>query len=170
MTNPCWWRGRIIDLDRIEESNVTLDEIEAQMRKIRRFGGDGVDLWTHSQVVAALVVADGGTVMERELALWHDAHEVWTGDIIEPIKRQCPGLQAALLAWELRVTEWVMGRANMPGWAPSERVRKADRVAVRLELEEVQSWGPGASPGDIGRGLWERARKVARELKLGGEL
>lgn len=95
---PCYWYGRIIDLDRLDTANITADEIARTLGTMRRFSGQGGTVLWHSILVAMVdfrlatgaewrpgMPADG----RFRAALLHDAPECWTGDIIRPVRRWC---------------------------------------------------------------------------------
>lgn len=75
--------GGSIDLDRPHEHTFTLQEISELLSNINRFSGTGISVVQHSVEVAESVWRYTGC---PDMALLHDAHEAFLGDIPEPVK------------------------------------------------------------------------------------
>lgn len=95
---PCYWYGRVIDLDALESANITADELARTLGHMRRFSGQGGTVLWHSILVAMVDfrLATGAewrpgmpTDGRFRAALLHDAPECWTGDIIRPVRSWC---------------------------------------------------------------------------------
>jgi len=113
-----------------------IDQIARQLSKLCRYAGATPGHYSvarHSLLVADFV-ADTGAGPEVELlALLHDAHECWTGDILRPASRRVKfALQE--LQQEIDATLWpLVGLDPCP--AARAIVANADDVACEVEME-----------------------------------
>jgi hypothetical protein len=112
-----------------------IDQIARQLSQICRYAGATPGHYSvarHSLLVADFV-ADTGAGSEVELlALLHDAHECWTGDILRPASRRVKfALQE--LQQEIDATLWpLVGLDPCP--AARAIVANADDVACEVEM------------------------------------
>lgn len=127
---------------------------------IRRFGGGGIDLLSHS-LVALAALDPSATTQARRLALVHDHHEPLVADLSTPLKR--------IVGEEWRECEQVAARAveRIAGVTPTaadrEAVRVADQVALRVEGRALGV--DLGDPAELGPDAAERATRTLRRLR-----
>jgi hypothetical protein len=120
--------GEVGDIDAL------LREVTRCAGGVRRFGGGGVDLLSHSLIVRSALPA-GASAAARQLALVHDHHEVLVSDLSTPLKR--------IVGPEWREVEQLAARAveRLAGIEPTaadrEAVRVADQIALRVEARAL---------------------------------
>lgn len=80
----------VIDLNDIPRGQFKVDLLANAMMNVKRFNGRGFNIALHSFIVGYLIKKSSLSVEDRAVAykyaLLHDMHEVFTGDIIEPVK------------------------------------------------------------------------------------
>jgi hypothetical protein len=134
VSKPTWM---LPDWDTLTE--FPIDQIARQLSQLCRYAGATPGHYSvarHSLLVADFV-ADTGAGPEVELlALLHDAHECWTGDILRPASRRVKfALQE--LQQEIDAKLWpLVGLDPCP--AARAIVANADDVACEVEMECLQ--------------------------------
>jgi hypothetical protein len=84
--------GREIDLGRLEidHTSITVRDIATHLSRINRFNGATTFPYSvaqHSVLVVRIVEHMKGSPIEAFIALLHDAHEAYMGDITRPVYR-----------------------------------------------------------------------------------
>lgn len=122
-----------------------LDWLARCLSHVHRYGGRSpiaINLAHHSLLVERLLPQDA-SVMARRLALAHDIHELWTGDVPRPI---CEELGDAFEQIKSRHDAHIFGLLGItPTALDVAMVRRADKQAARLEI----AFGEGAHPGGV---------------------
>jgi hypothetical protein len=131
MNRPDWLLPNIEDL-----TEFPAEQIARQLGKLCRYAGATPEWWSvarHSLLVAALAPDDPEHSL---LALMHDAHECWTGDILRPMTAMMGG--SALFDIhdaQRRIDNHLF---SLIGFDPCPTVMaavaKADDEACRLEM------------------------------------
>jgi uncharacterized protein len=131
--------GARIDLDDPRPADIRLEDIAGALAEICRFGAQTKQFYSvaqHALLVRRLVLDAGHDDLEL-IALHHDSHEAFVGDLPTPLKRRidsatptyrelCARLDRAIAA-SIGVS-WP--RSDSPSWVP---VREADELALRIE-------------------------------------
>lgn len=124
--------GRVIDLTRFDEPDVSIADICHSLSQIIRFTGHADLPYTvaqHSLLVASLA--------PREVRLWallHDASEAYLGDVASPLKTLLPEYREL----EERFQKVIAGRFGLP-WPIPQEVKDADRAALMIEKRDLLS-------------------------------
>lgn len=102
-----WWRGHTLDVEELQAGRGWPSERELMLAlmEIRRFGGVGISVWEHSRMVAErayrilqrdytrmMTISTETVLALHRAALWHDAAEAITGDVIAPVRRAGGGV------------------------------------------------------------------------------
>lgn len=142
--------GRRIDAYHFEADDLPPPLIGRSLSRLNRFGGAGeraVNVAQHSLLLSHLV---GDCRHRQRAALMHDVPEMWTGEIPRPIKRLCPGIEAADACIIGRISEVY----RIPLWA-FEAIKDADTA---ISYDERLFMFEHLDPAD---------REVCEENKLG---
>lgn len=126
---------------------VELSVIGHALGRVQRFGGHTTmpySVATHSVLVMEIVrvLHDVGVDVARQ-ALLHDATEAYIGDMIRPLKKQLPAIEAI----EARIWAAVAAKFEVPV-AMDPRVIEADNIA--LHMEKMVLLHPEAREADWG--------------------
>lgn len=144
------YTGRAVDLLRPDPLSIDIEDIAVTLARIPRFNGHTRTAWSvaaHSLAVER-VCQPTGTMpepAERLIALLHDAHEAYTGDIINP-------MQVAIGKGGIRDVQYALQQAihhrfGLPTFIPEPTrgmVKHAD--LVMLATEKAQLMGPEPRP------------------------
>jgi hypothetical protein len=142
--------GRRIDAYHFDADDLPPPLIGRALSRLNRFGGAGerpVNVAQHSYNLSFVV---GDCPHRQRAALMHDVPEMWTGEIPRPIKRLCPGIEAADACMIARLST-VYG---IPLWA-FDAIKDADS---RISFDERLFMFDHMDPAD---------REVAEQEKLG---
>lgn len=142
-----WWRGVELDVGELLLGRGWPSERELMLAlmEIRRFGGSGISVWDHSQRVAHLCLgaARPGEWTRAELdalrraAIWHDAAEAITGDVIAPVRLSLGGaIDRALTDWQAAAMIALRLTDDARIW---ELVARMDRVSGQEELARLRA-------------------------------
>lgn len=120
----------LVDVDSIYSDDLGFHDVANSLARINRFCGnfDSISVLQHVVLVAHLVEAMGGTLIEQIAALHHDDCEVIIGDIPSPIKQICPDIVAV----EDKILDAVDSRWGCKTRAPI--IREADKIVGAHEL------------------------------------
>jgi uncharacterized protein len=135
--------GTRLDLDRPNPSAIKLEDIASALSKICRFGAQAREFYSVAQhaILVKRLVMDAGHSRLGLLALHHDSHEAFAGDIPTPLKQKidsattvyrdvCQRLDLAIadalgLDWPLRESsDWQV-------------IKAADSLALRIEAARL---------------------------------
>lgn len=127
---PDWMLPPIDELDYFP-----VEQIGKQLARICRYAGATPHFYSvarHSLLVHSLVPNESHLKL---MALVHDAHECWTGDILLPAKKWC-GLAIDDLEKSYDRKLWALLGLD-PSPVDEALVAKADDEACRLEMKEL---------------------------------
>lgn len=147
---------------------ISADDIAHALSQVCRFGGHSkrfVSVAEHSVLVADVTEASGGDPIEQMIALMHDAHKAYLGDIPTPIKmmlRDYPEMSAQIKAAIARALQIPTPTLSTPRVAAAEKLvgafeeeqlmgdtRPQYAPSVRAtQLPAGVSWRAGLSPHD----------------------
>jgi hypothetical protein len=135
MNRPDWLLPNIKDL-----TEFPAEQIARQLGKLCRYTGATPDWWSvarHSLLVAALAPDDPE---HKLVALLHDAHECWSGDIPRPMMAMLSGsTQKEIRDAQKYIDEHLFALIRFgPCPAVLAAVAKADDEACRLEMLLLQ--------------------------------
>lgn len=142
--------GREINLLAPDPANISIRDIAVQLSRIARFNGaTAIPYYVaqHSVFVAAIASTLGASPREQFLALMHDAHEAFIGDVTRPVLRalaDAGDVKFADLRWRMdKAIFWTFGIRfeGMP-----EVVRTADEIALATEWRDLM---PGHCPSSF---------------------
>lgn len=142
--------GRRVDAYHFEADDLPPPLIGRQLSRLNRYGGAGeraVNVAQHSLLLSHLV---GDCLHRQRAALMHDVPEMWTGEIPRPIKRMCPGIEAADACMMARISVVY----DIPMWA-FEAIKDADTA---ITYDERLFMFEHMDPAD---------REIAEQNKLG---
>ena len=164
--------GRIVDVDTIEAWQITIEDIAHSLSNLCRFTGHTKSFYSvaeHSVLASKNVQQflpkaeewdspieyEAGVRAAQKMALLHDAHEAYVGDIARPMRGKFRGL----VEYKNRIDEQIymrFGLAMSQRWAKDigEAVAAVDAALLSTEKEKVLSvnvpWpGELAKPLDI---------------------
>lgn len=152
MSNPDWL---LPDVETLE--SFPAEKIADQLSRLERYAGACPVYWSvarHSLLVAALVPDDP---VLKLMALVHDAHECWTGDILRPASKR---VKFALKGLQDEVDQKLWALLGIdPDLCARSVVDKYDTLACEYELGLL-----GKSSRDVLREIHEP--KTAVDLFL----
>lgn len=128
--------GVKVDLNRLDDFKISLDDISHHLSKIQRFGGAlplniSYTVAQHSMHMAAYALEHYGIAVAR-YALMHDAAEAYLGDIVSPLKSHLKDYES--------IEEKLMQRiCNKYDLVKVEVVKSIDRAIL---LDEVRTFMP----------------------------
>lgn len=117
------------DLDALLDNDYHLDDIATSLAKQCRFNGhcDGFySVAEHAILVSRLVPSYLALP-----ALLHDAAEAYLGDLITPLKRQCPNYERLENILQAAIHHQ---HCQQPDQAAQDRIAQADRLALSIEF------------------------------------
>ncbi len=127
--------NRIIDIFNIKSSDILLEDIINTLPNICRYNGlVGEGYYSVAQHCYELSEIFP-TVELKQAALLHDAVEIFTGDLIYPIKEICP----EFIALEDRILKLIFRKFNV-NYDLLERIKTFDR---RICLDEMKALNIG---------------------------
>lgn len=148
-----WWRGMELDVDDllVGVGWPSEREIMLALMDIRRFGGRGMSVWDHCQQVAHRCIFSAAQRPDewcradldalRRAAIWHDAAEAITGDVIAPVRLSLDGaIDRALTEWQAAAMIALRLTDDPRIW---DLVARVDRAAGQDELAQLRmgwSW------------------------------
>jgi hypothetical protein len=127
---PSYLFGAVRDLEKLNDSVITVEGIAGALAKINRFNGQTsypYSVAQHSVLVSHLV-----TPRQALEALFHDAAEAFIGDLSKWIKPLCPEFQVL----EDKIATNVYRTLNL--YPDHEEIKRADQIALRLEQMYIQ--------------------------------
>lgn len=138
--------GKELDLENPKVEDVDWNDIGEALAKTCRYGGHCRGFYSvarHSINVARLLKPE-----MQIYGILHDAHESWTGDIIQPMK-QLLGYQIKQI--ERRIDPVIFEAAGIP--KPSDQVRAAVKAAdltmLATERRDLMAHLPDSTPWAI---------------------
>ena len=148
--------GGAVDLLSPQPGQILLVDIAHALSRIPRFNGHtkGPLAWNvaqHSLLVESLLPGDADPVT-RLLALLHDAHEAYIGDIPSPVKAALQGLTPIVAAGLDRAVQAAFALPE-PSEAQATAIWGADMLALRVERDALMAspprdWLPLPEPPD----------------------
>lgn len=144
--------GREIDLGKldIDHNSITARDIATHLSRINRFNGATTlpySVAQHSVFVARIVEHLKGSPLEAFIALMHDAHEAYMGDITRPVYRALNiGNGCHAVDFLRQRLDRAIGRAfGIELERPCAVVSAADNMALATEWRDLM-------PGDLPKG------------------
>ena len=142
-TSPYWFlsrSGRLWDMDLPSPSMIFWPDIAESLAKQCRFNGHAKGFYSIAQ--HSILVCDYVKVNRRLKlrALLHDAHEAFTGDIIQPfkmlLKDRCPGVIEAV---EERIDEAILSAAGLGPTSEATKsfIKSVDMIALATEWRDL---------------------------------
>lgn len=122
--------GLMVDLSRISEEDVRLEDVAHALSQIIRFTGHANRPYTVAQ--HSMLVADLCPEEHRLWGLLHDAAEAYVGDVSTPLKSMLPDYREI----EERVQRIIAGRFGLC-WPIPQPVKDADREALMIERADL---------------------------------
>lgn len=148
---PAYWirniDGKLIDLERPDLFTPTVFDCAKVLSNVNRFGGHTIAPYndaTHAILVSRLVHSN-----HARAGLFHDAHEMVTGDMTSPLKRLIPAFKEFEIPWQKRFAEVFDFCWHVP------EVKFADRVAFALERDQFQN------EAQYPLGKWDETPKIS---------
>lgn len=148
------------DVDKMTRADINPYDIATALSRINRYGGNGhfaLSVAQHS-LLLSYVVPDRLALA----ALTHDVPEMWTGDVLSPVKDECPDYNAV----EERLTRKLAKVLGVPYEQFLEivpfdkRICFDERAALfdNVDIAEEQKFGIPVEPmpADDVRNLWHR--------------
>lgn len=139
--------GIFFDINNPDPGLIILDDIAWHLAHINRFTGAGkyiLSVAQHSSWMHDRFMEEGNERLAL-LALLHDAHETYTGDISSPFKN-CPGVSDAIKPIQNRIQRAIYAALNVLPPLPSEerQVKLFDNYSLLAEAYHiVPSQGQG---------------------------
>jgi hypothetical protein len=142
--------GMPVDLLDPKPEQILLGDIAHALARLARFNGHTIGDWPwnvaqHSLLVESLM-PEGTDAAGRLVALLHDAHEAYVGDLITPVKQAMdaqpcdsrdpyrPSLAFFAITTKLDGAIWTaFGLA--PSWELLDKVKTVDLLALRVERD-----------------------------------
>lgn len=143
--------GMPVDLLEPKPEMILLGDIAHALARMPRFCGHTIGDWPwnvaqHSLLVESLMPTDS-SASDRLVALLHDAHEAYVGDLITPVKQaidsfprssrdesMSPASAFRIVTSRLNAAIWKAFGLE-PSTATYDAVRKADMLALAVEKE-----------------------------------
>lgn len=163
--------GLVLDLDDPHPQMISSDDIAHALSQICRFGGHARRFYSvaeHSVLVADVVEASGADPTEQLIALMHDAHKAYLGDIPSPIK----GMLSDYPQMSKRVKKAIAAALRIPSdEILTSRVREAERYVGAFEDEQMMGgsrpqFASAQEPMSLPASVVWRAGMVATEAEL----
>lgn len=143
--------GGSFDLDHPRPEDVSLYDIAHSLSNIGRWTGRTTHFYSvaqHSVMVLEYVRLLGGSFSAQEQALFHDAHEAYTGDIPAPLKALLRALESDFVGFTVKRSaidlisediQWAINRKWQLSEAHHELVKRADNMALWTEREALMA-------------------------------
>ncbi|MGW2307717.1 hypothetical protein [Actinomadura luteofluorescens] len=147
--------GRRINLANPTVDSIAVEDIAGALSRICRFGGHTTEFYSvaqHSILVSQIIERLGRSDL-RLMALHHDSHEAYLGDIPTPLKRRLDDMgQYSGYAQLVESMDTAIGQAfhlPMPVYVEDKRILKqADRAAFQMEARRLLPRGEDAIRDD----------------------
>lgn len=141
------YSGRMFNVRQPRAQDIIFEDIATSLSRLARFNGHSLSFYSvaqHSVLVAILVpficetwpepITEEDVLNCQRVALMHDAHEAYIGDIPRPLKMFCKGL------WDLvpAIDAAIAARFGLVG--PEQHkaiVKAADRLALAIERRDL---------------------------------
>lgn len=157
------------DLARPLAEKVSMDDIAHALSQINRFNGHGkfpLSVAEHSVHVCRMVHKRTLSAEAARVALFHDAHEAYVGDIVTPMKNMLGEAYRSIERGNLRAVMEAIGidEVTQERWWPA--VARADAEMLAIEKRwmfdiEPETWVDEAQIEPL-RLPWHRARDFFR--------
>lgn len=141
------YSGRLVDLNKFHVTNVGLCDIAHSLSQLCRFGGHTREFYSvaqHSVLVEQTVAYSldqpdlPGGIQLRKMALLHDAHEAYLGDIVRPLKSRFRDLEAVVLQIDASIaTALGVWRWHRRAYDDQEMIRMADGAVLMAEKRDL---------------------------------
>lgn len=151
--------GLVIQYEDPIIDDITLEDIAQALSRLYRFNGHSdITVAQHSVMLAGVARDRGLTVVHQRVALMHDAHEAYVGDMPTPLKRLCPHY--------VRIEQIVAAAVRRRFRLPPEvmpTVKKLDRAWCNAEADAElghrigPDW-PDVEPLEIKIKPWSKER------------
>ena len=152
-------QGNFVSFEDPKPEDILLEDIATALANTCRFGGLTSRYYSvaeHACLVSELVRDAGHPPLMQLVALHHDSHEAYTGDIPTPLKAL---LEEAYRPITTRLDRAIAQRYLFPlAWLEHSAIKSADEVALRMEARELKL-SQGAD-GDH----WPWSEPIARVL------
>src|SRR5437870_2821161 len=136
-TNILTVSGNYFDYVDVESNVVSVQDIAHGLSNECRFGSQCPRFYSvaqHSVMVAWIVEALGGDIIEQRQAIMHDASEAFMKDMPTPLKKLLPGYYEV----EARVQKDLMRRLGL-SHELSALIKQADLLALGIEKRDLYS-------------------------------
>lgn len=146
--------GAAIDLLAPDPSVIRLRDISVQLSRIARFNGATTMFYSvaqHSVLVARIAARLRASPRDQFIALMHDAHEAYIGDITRPVAVALGSSAEAVDAIRLRMDRAIFAAFGISFDQLPNVVRLADDMALATEWRDLM---PGRSPLRIETAPW----------------
>lgn len=143
-TTLCTASGLWLDLARPDPAAIRLTDIARHLSRLNRYTGAGmlpISVAQHSLLVSRAVERQGARL--ALLALLHDAHEAYTGDIVTPMKNLLGRDAIDRLQSYLDLAVWMAFSVIPPTPREQQAIDEADRSAMVSEWTKAM---PGSPP------------------------
>jgi uncharacterized protein len=147
--------GRPFNLGSPRADEIWLEDIAHQLAMINRFNGATTRPYSvaeHCILVSQILETElGVTDPHAQLAaLMHDAHEIYFGDVISPVKHYM-GEGAQVLEWSLMAKVQERYGLKTANRAHHDEIRRADLIALATERRDLMH--PLAPPFPVLAGI-----------------
>lgn len=129
--------GRLVDLYKIQATDICLDDIADALSRVVRFGGHslGTTVLHHVRLVGYMLELTGATPYQQLLGLLHDSEEAYIGDMPSPLKKH-PDMQGYVkLGNSIRNVVYQSFGIPLPKKADQKVIDAADAAALYFEAE-----------------------------------
>lgn len=147
--------------DIILKNPMSIEQIAVAQSRIARYGGRGIYHYSdaqHAVLVSMMVPQERKYVLQ---ALLHDAHEIHTGDIIGPFKRELKKKSRWVVGLEKHIQKLFLKQVGID-YPIYDCVDDADKCICRYEMDGLEYTGKIEIPYlDISTFFWshEKAEK-----------
>lgn len=147
MIVKAFYDGTVVDLQDLSTCEIRVEALAEMLAKVKRFNGFGLSVAAHSQLVASHVYHVMRDPAAALVALLHDAHEAFIGDVSTPVKEVLGEAWGALednVQKAILTSLGVMQLEVACGIAKAGiAIHKADTMALKTELLDM-----------VDRGVW----------------
>lgn len=147
MSVKAFYDGTVMDLQDPATYEVRVESLAEMLAKVKRFNGFGLSVASHSQLVASHVYHVTGDPTAALMALVHDAHEAYIGDVSTPVK---DALGDSWLVFEANIQGVIINsleigdlKVECGAVKAAIAIIKADAMALKTELLDM-----------VNRGVW----------------
>lgn len=135
--------GEKLDLVNPSPQQIHIQDVALALSRICRFAGHSTEFYSvaqHSLRVSKIVEVLGYPEL-RSLALHHDSHEAYMGDISSPLKQLLDdrGQVSELRDLSARLDQAIRSAFGINNPTPEQRaiIKKADLIALRIEAKAM---------------------------------